>query len=258
MEWIVGVLTGAIALIAPVGTIGERLLEDLIRDQLVLAESLEVRVDHVPTHQLLDGRVDRIRIAGRGLYPLPDARIDVLDIETDPIDLSMSGLREGDIALQEPLQAAVHLVLTEEDIQAALQSETVVSQLEEWSEDIFGEGLEGYDLVDPQVEFLGDRRMRVEVLLASRSDDAEPVAIAAELGVAAEGAEVEIIDPEITIDNESLPVELVNPVIRGLNEQLDLRSLEEDGITARLLEWDFTADELSVAAFVKVEPGALD
>lgn len=258
MEWIVGVLTGAIALLTPIGAISESLLEDLIRDQLVLAESLEVRVDNVPSHQLLEGRVDRVRIAGRGLYPLPDARIEVLDIETDPIDLEMGELRQGNLELQEPLQAAVHLVLTEEDIQTALQSETVVNQLEEWSEDIFGEGLEGYDLVDPQVEFLGDRRLRVEVLLQSRSEDEAPIAIAAELGVVAEGAEVEIIDPEITIDEEPLPVELVNPVIRGLNEQLDLRLLEKDGITARLLEWDFNADELSVAAFVKVEPGAID
>lgn len=258
MEWIVGVLTGAIALLTPIGAISESLLEDLIRDQLVLAESLEVRVDNVPSHQLLEGRVDRVRIAGRGLYPLPDARIEVLDIETDPIDLEMSELRQGNLELQEPLQAAVRLVLTEEDIQSALQSETVVNQLEDWSEDIFGEGLEGYDLVDPQVEFLGDRRLRVEVLLQSRSEDEAPIAIAAELGIAATGAEVEILDPEITIDDEPLPAELVNPVIRGLNEQLDLRSLEKDGITARLLEWDFSADELSVAAFVKVEPGAID
>lgn len=257
MEWIVGLLTGIITLLAPVGVISESLVEDALRDRLSSAESLQVRIDNVPTHQLLEGRVDRVRIAGRGLYPLPDARIALLDIETDSIDVQMDQLRQGHLRLEEPLQMAMHVVITADDLQTALQSDAVVEQLQDWSEDIFGEGIDGYDLVDPQVQFLGDRRLQVKVQLQGRSPDVDPIAISAAVTIDALGAQVQLLDPQITIDNEPLPDELINPVVQGLNQQLDLRSLETEGITARLLDWELTPDTLSIVAFVKAEPKAL-
>ncbi|MBF2078676.1 MAG: DUF2993 domain-containing protein [Synechococcales cyanobacterium T60_A2020_003] len=244
-------------LLAPVGVISESLVEDALRDRLSSAESLQVRIDNVPTHQLLEGRVDRVRIAGRGLYPLPDARIALLDIETDPIDVQMDQVRQGHLRLEEPLQMAMHVVITEDDLQTALQSEAVIEQLQDWSEDIFGEGIDGYDLVDPKVQFLGDRRLQVKVQLQGRSPDVDPIAISAAVTIDALGAQVQLLDPQITIDNEPLPDELVNPVVQGLNQQLDLRSLENEGITARLLDWELTPDTLSIVAFVKAEPKAL-
>lgn len=257
MEWIFGLLTGMMTLLAPVGVISESLVEDAIRDRLDSAESLQVRIDNVPTHQLLEGRVDRVRIAGRGLYPLPDARIALLDIETDPIDVQMDQLRQGRLQLEEPLQVAMHLVITEDDLHTALQSEAVIEQLQDWSEDIFGDGLDGYDLIDPQVEFLGDRRLQVKVQLQGRSPDVDPIAISAAVTIDALGAQVQLLDPQITIDDEPLPDELINPVVQGLNQRLDLRSLDAEGITARLLDWELSSDTLSVVAFVKAEPKAL-
>lgn len=53
------------------------------------ADTLEVRVDNAPNYQILLGNVDRIRVAGRGVYVLEFLRIDEVDIETDPISIDL-------------------------------------------------------------------------------------------------------------------------------------------------------------------------
>jgi hypothetical protein len=257
MEWIVGVLTGILALVSPVGVVSDRLVENSLRDRLEAAESLEVRIDTVPTHQLLQGRVDRVRIAGRGLYPFPDTRIALLDLETDAIDLRTGPLRRGRVALQEPLQAVVHVVLLEADVQRALQSEVVVQQLQDWARTLVGNGLEAYDLVNPQVQFLGDRRLRLAVDLQDRAAVEEAIALEMELGLEAEGSRVQIQDPLLLLDGEPLPPELVNPLVQGLNQSLNWRALDDQGIAIRILHWQLDEEALAMVTFVRVDPGAL-
>ena len=60
-----------------------------------------------------------IRVASRGVEPIPDLRIAVLEFETEPIDLNLAAAAPGrseSPLLQQPLQGGVRLVLTEADL----------------------------------------------------------------------------------------------------------------------------------------------
>jgi hypothetical protein len=63
-----------------------------------------------------------------------------------------------------------------------------------------------------------------------------------------------IVNPVLTVNGEALPAELINAFVEGVNRQLNLRHLEEDGLTVRFLQWEISEADLAIAAFVRLEP----
>ena len=161
MEVLTFLVSGLISLVSPTGVIVDRVAESQIRKQLVSAEQLQVRIDNAPSHQLIQGRVDRVRVAGRGLFPLKEFRIDTLELDTDPIFFNLRTRK-----LQRPLQAAARIVLTEKDINQALQSPTVTKRLRNLGIRFLqrreAQAAERYDFLNLNVTFLPQNRIRVQ------------------------------------------------------------------------------------------------
>jgi LmeA-like phospholipid-binding len=257
MEFLTIFLAGLLGLVSPAGFVVERIATDALRDPFESVESLAVRVDNTPNYQLLSGHVDRVRIAGRGLYPLQDLRIAALDIETDEIAVDPASLRAGRPQLQQPLDAGIRLVLTREDLNRALQSPELLAGLQDLNLDFLGapaQQLERYDIIQPQIDFLDQNRLRAQVRLQSQQSQTQ-VAIEIETGLQiVAGRQLQLVDPVARIDGNPLPAQLVNLLVGGISQQLDLALLEERGITARVLQWQLTPDQLELAAFVRVDP----
>lgn len=97
MEWLLIALTSFLTVISPVGLITDQIIANNIRDRVNSVEELSVRVDNTPSFQLLQGKVQKIRIASRGLEPLENIRLDVLDIETDPIEIDVKNLQVSNL-----------------------------------------------------------------------------------------------------------------------------------------------------------------
>lgn len=258
MELITVILVSLFTLVSPVGLVADRLVEGLIRDRLPQAEQLDVRIDNAPSHQLLRGRVEHVRLAARGVYLLPELRIDTLDIETDPIDLSMGQLRQGRIGLDQPVQSAAHLVLKAEDLNHLLQSERVRQQLTDLRFNLPGQAGERqanrYSLANPRLTLLGGDRIRVQVDLQDRVLN-ETVAAILTTGVAiADGHQWMLLNPEMTVDGEPVPRQLINTLAQGIEARLSLKQLTEVGVVARVLQFELSPEALEVAVFVRVEP----
>ncbi len=260
MELLTIILTGLLALISPVGFVADRLAAGVIRDRLVEAESLDVRIDNAPTFQLLQGRVDRVRIAGRGVYPVPELRVAVVDVDTDAIDLDLGQLQQGRVVLDEPIQAATRLVLTPEDLNTLLQSQRVQAILDQFPltlpGDAGGRTLVRYRLANPQVEFLGENRLRVLVDLQDQVLG-EAVATTLEVGLRVErGHQLRLVNPQVMVDGQPVPPQLLQRLVAGIERQLTLTQLEPQGLTARLLRLEVSPEGLDLALFVRVAPGA--
>ncbi|MBE9178374.1 DUF2993 domain-containing protein [Oculatella sp. LEGE 06141] len=262
MELITILLSVLLGAVSPAGLVVDSLAEDAIRDRLEFAEELEVRVDNTPSYQLLSGRVDRVRIAGRGLFPRQGIRIDVLEVETDPIDLNLAALNNGNgsaPALDQPLQAGVRLVLTEADINQALQSPLVQQRLQDVSIGALGasaEGLRRYAFTQPFVDFLESDRIQFQVTLQEAGSD-EQLLIIAESGIAIDGGrQLQLVDPAVTVNGSPIPPQFINLLVSGIGQRLDLSRLESSGVLARILQLELNPDELALAGFVRVEPGS--
>ena len=258
MEFFTVLLSSLLGILSPAGLVIDSVAEDAIRNQLDAVEELEVRVDNAPSYQLLQGKVQQIRIAGRGIFPVPDVRIDTVELETDAIAIDLESLQDGQFALEQPLQAGIRVVLNRTDLNQALRSPEIAEQLRDLSFNLISgsEDAESqrYDIVDPQVEFLESDRLQFQVILREQGTR-QDLHITAELGLKAISAQqIQIVDPSISANGEPIPQPLIEPLINGINQQLDLSNLETSGITVRLLQLEINPDALHLAAFVRIQP----
>jgi hypothetical protein len=258
MEILTILLSGLLTLVSPAGLVVDRVIANNLRSRFDKVEQLQVRVDNAPSYQLVQGKVERVRIAGRGLWVTPDVRLDVLELETDPINLDLQRLRGGGQqaareSLRQPVQAGLHVALTDSDLNKALQSPAVKARLRLIFTRFLGGSPERYEIINPKVEFLDNKRLRFQVEL--REKDAQPLALVLEsgLGVVA-GRSLQLIEPTVLVNGKPLSSTLVAGLTRGLSNRLDLRTLEDAGITARLLQLNVQPGALDVAAFVRVDP----
>ncbi|MBW4513731.1 MAG: DUF2993 domain-containing protein [Timaviella obliquedivisa GSE-PSE-MK23-08B] len=257
MELITILLSGLLGLLAPIGFVSDRLATRAIRDRLNSAETLAVRIDNAPSYQLLQGKVQRVRIAGRGIVPQPDLRIAVLELETAAIALNLASLRQDNPQLEEPLQAGIRMEITETDINRFLQSAAVGERLEEMSLNLpssSSEPAEPYNVKKIQVDFLANNRLKVWTTLQGQRSGTQS-GITAESGfTVTAGRRLQLVDPQVMFGETAVPAEIIMLLTAGLLQQLDLGRLEESGLTSRVLNFQIQDDQLDLAAFVQVEP----
>jgi LmeA-like phospholipid-binding len=253
MEFFAVLLSGLLAILSPINFGGEAIVAQQLKKQFVNVEDLVVRIDNAPNYQVIQGKIDQIRIAGRGLYPIADLRIDTLEVETDPI--ALKGLKAQ---LAKPLQAAVKVVLTEADVNKALQSPAVMQRIKQIGGKALGSQagdlIEQYDFVNPQVAFLGDRHLQVEVdLQAKGQPDKLKLKVETDVTPIA-GQSLELTNTTITTNGQPFYPPLTRRIVEGVNQQLNFDRLENDGITARILKLDFSQKQATIAAFIQARP----
>jgi len=251
MEFLTVLLSGLLLVISPVGIVVDQVAEDAIRSRLVSAESLDVRVDSGPSFQLLQGRIDKVRIAGRGIYPTADLRLEVAELETDPIDLAFNQLRQGKVVLDAPLQGALHLVLSEADVNAFLRSPTVTKQLSELKIGSLNQAQarerERYQINNPAIDFLADNRVQISLELEDLVQEGA-LQIEAQSGLSiSAGDRLMLVDPVIKVNGQPAPDRLVNGLLADVNNQLSLQRLENRGLTARVINLAVQPEGLDLA-----------
>ncbi|MGG6294181.1 LmeA family phospholipid-binding protein [Leptolyngbya sp. AN02str] len=262
MEFVTILLSALLGLGAPVGVVADTLAENALRDRLQSAESLQVRIDNTPSYQLVQGRVDRVRIAGRGLVPIEGVRIQALEVDTDAIALNPQRIRSGQVELQQPLQAGVRLVLTEADLQRSLQSPMVQARLQQLSLAIPGAATgQRYDVQNPTINLLDNGRLQLQVTLqpsAQEGRSLQPITIVIETGLGLQSStQLQLTDPSLQVNGQTLPRELVPLITQSFLPLLDIGSLGDGEITARLLQLKIDEEQLEIAAFIQVKPEAI-
>ncbi|MCX7596066.1 MAG: DUF2993 domain-containing protein [Fischerella sp.] len=259
MEFLTILISGLLGLVVPVGLVIDQTAENAIRSQFAGVGQLQVRVDNVPSHQLLQGKVEKVQIAGRSLrLKQQDLRIAVLELETDEIEFDPSSIRQNWPKLKQPLQAGVRLVLTEQDINKLLRSPEFLNGLRKFNQGDSSKSLSSVaaNLVNPKVEFLANNRFFFQVELHNQERE-KPVLVQVNAGLGIVGGrQVQLIDPVVSIDGVEFPPDFLNFVLSDVNQQLDLRNLEGDGLQMRILKLDMKPGKLEIAAFLRLEPSS--
>ena len=197
-------------------------------------------------------------MGGRGLYPVPDFRIAIAEIETDPIDLAFGDLQQGRIVLDQPLQGAVRLLMTEADLNAFLVSPAFTERLNEIQINLDNAAqareVQRYQLANPVAIFKPNSRLRLEIDLIDQVLN-ETLKIEAETGLSIDnGHRLVLIGPEVLVDGAAAPSQLLDTFLENLGDQLSLKQFEESGITARVLNLSLDDENLDLAFWVRVDP----
>ncbi len=256
MEFFTVFLTSLLSLISPTGLVVDRVATKAIRSQFTQVKQLEVRVDNVPSYQLLQGKLGRVRIAGRDLrLKRQDFRIAVLEVETDEINFD---LRRGRLKLRKPVDAGVHLVLHEEDVNQVLSSPELATRLRQLKIGSFA-GVDNktqkYYLIHPQVAFLNTNRLRLQVELGQDSS-IKPLLIVVESGVGVNNEQLQLIEPVVWVNGQAVPPQFVKAITHNLNQKLNFDNLASSGLLARVLKLNIRQHELEIAVFFRVQPTA--
>ncbi len=279
MEILAIVLSGLLSLASSGGIILDTLAKRQIGSQIISVEQQAVRIDNSPNYQLVQGKVDRVRIASRGVKIEPGLRIAVLDLEADAIILksqpNLNSINELRKSLAKPASGAVKLIITEADLDRALQSAEILARLEK----ILNQSLVRragatnipYQLSDLRVELDSGNRWKLRFKLSRprpsvniKPDDISGTSTvknrSRELDFALEstvevrnGKTLHLIDPQGTVNNRPMSQRLLNGFAVGISDRLDLNSLESDGILARILQLEINQDRLELVGFVRVE-----
>lgn len=265
MEWLTITLASVLTLLTPAGAIIDTVLAHTLRSQVQKVEQLAVRVDNTPNYQVLQGKIDRVRISARGIYPLAGVRIEKIELETEPISLDLRRLQQKNsslaAALRRPAAGALHLVLTETNLNQALQSAAVKEQIQTLINNLIPSreefGSTKYQLSQANFNFLNNNRVALSLQLETQRPD-EPAAtlnLSLEVGFKlVQGRKIELIDPTATLNGRRISSRLLKGFAEGISTQLDLKNFEKQGIIARLLQLQIDDDKLSIVAFGRIEP----
>ncbi len=265
MQIITIILSGLLTLVSPVGAVFERVAEKAVLEQIYAAEELEVRVDNTPSYQLLQGKIDRLRFAGRGLYLTPDFRIDTIEFETDPFDVDLERLRaenQGSVPqfLRQPLQGVIRLVLKEADLNQALRSPAVLEQLRRGQQE-FSEGTEAqsllqrYQLLNPEIDFLGENRLSLQAEIQDQRDnDRLKVRLESELRVV-QGSKINLVNPKLWLNDEQAPANISRVFAKFVNQKLDLTSFDSQGLQARVIQLNMNGEQIEIVSFLRIDNG---
>jgi len=260
MEWLTIILAGLLSILTPTGLIVDSVIEHTIRAQVKHVDTLEVRVDNVPSFQALSGKLDRIRIASRGIEPIEAVRIDTLEVETDAINVDIDAIRQNKgkfrEALRQPLQGGVRIVITEADINRALASDSVKNQLQQRLDRLLPEQAPKFKLIAAQVNFVQPDHLQARIQLQQgEGSNQETLDLAVSSGFKLlDGRSLELFDPQATLNGKKLSPRILKGFTDRINERLDLRSLESSGIWLRLLQLKIGEGSLEVAAFARINP----
>ena len=266
MELITIIFSGMLSALSNGGWVIDQIAENALGSNVESVETLEIRVDNRPNYQLINGKLDKLRIATRGIQLQQDLRIDLLELETDPISLDLqvlgnSSIEELQNSLQQPLQAAARIVITEADLTTALASETLVQQLQEILNNLVakraGNSTRTYEISAPRIDLLPDNRLKLELKLRRPQKNQQPareLALSLELGIKVlAGKQIQLVNLQGKVNGRQMSARLLDGFAQGISDRLQLTSLENLGILARLLQLEITEDKIELVVFTKIE-----
>jgi hypothetical protein len=263
MELITILLSGIASLFSLTGVVVDKNVETAFLSQIDRAEQLQVRADNAPVHQILDGKINKLRIAGRGLWVTKDLRVDTLDIETDPIAVNLKatqadGQKPGTSALKQPIQAGLRLKFNEEDLNNFLKSPDSIAQLQKMTTSTFGSAAgslnKDYQITNPQIRFLANNRVGLKAELQDPgSGEKLPITLEAGINLIG-GRKFQLVEPTAMVGATPVPPFILSGLTTSVSERLNLDVLESRGLTARILQFKVNPQQLELAAFVRI-PG---
>jgi hypothetical protein len=237
------------------GDLGEQALskaaEVALTTQLDEVENLNVDIRTDP-FKLVQGQLDSVKIEGEGLVMQKDLRAEELQVKTGNIAINPLSAAFGKIELTHPTEADAHVVLTEQDIQRAFNSEFMHDKLQNLDVNVEGKPMK---IDTRQVEFglPGENKvaLKAEILL-KETGETKQVSFTALPRMVAGGDRISLEDVQYA-EGEEVSPELTAALLKSAGELLDLRNFELEGMSLRLKGLDVQKGKLTLQAQAYVE-----
>lgn len=237
------------------GDIGEQALSKVVEvglsSQLDEVENLDVDIRTNPI-KLMQGELDSVGIEGQGLVMKKDLRAEELTVKTGNISINPLSAAFGEIELTHPTQAEAHVVLTEQDIERAFNSEYIHQKLQNLDLNLQGQPA----IVNTRrVEFSlpGDGKVTINAEIdLNQTGETQQISFMTIPRISA-GGEGVVLEEVQYAEGRELSPELTTALLDRASELLNLRNFELQGMSLCLKGLEVQTGKLTLQAQAYVE-----
>ncbi|HEY9796327.1 MAG TPA: DUF2993 domain-containing protein [Leptolyngbyaceae cyanobacterium] len=248
-------MTGDAAVALDQPDFGEQALSKAVEiglsTQLDEVENLEVDIRTDPG-KLLQGELESVKIEGQGLVMQKDLRAEELEVKTNSIAINPLSAAFGKIELTRPTEADAHVVLAEQDMERAFNSEYIHDKLQNLDVNVNGQAMT-IDTRQVQFRLPGDGKIALNAeILLSKTGETKQVSFTTVPRMSAGGEQVSLDEVQYAEGQEVSP-ELTAALLERAGELLNLRNFELEGMSLRLKGLDVQKGKLTLQANAYVE-----
>lgn len=219
--------------------------------QLDKVDELTVDIRTNPI-ELMQGKLESVSIEGKGLVMKEDLRTEELEMKINSISINPLSAAFGKIELTHPTQAETRVVLTEQDLDRAFNSDFLGDKLQNLKVNINNQPMT-VDVQKVQFGLPGESKFSLNASIRLReTGETQQTAFTAVPSIKSGGNRISLEDVQYPEGKEVSP-ELTNALLEKSSELLDLRNFEMQGMSLRLKGLDVQQGKLTLEAEAYVE-----
>lgn len=224
-----------------------------LESQLDRTEDLDVDIRTNPL-DVVQGDLESVSVKGKGLVMQKELRAEKLQIETDSISIDPIKAALGNIEMEQPTDARMLVVLKEEDIQRAFNSDYVKDKLQNLT---INYGDETATAKIKQVNFtlpeLNKVKLEADIKLVELEQEQNAkISFTAVPEVSSTGNSVTLKSVEY-LEEAEYNQKVAKAIIDSAEEILDLRNFELDEMSLKVRKLDVQAGKLTIEADAEIE-----
>lgn len=221
-----------------------------INSQLDEVEELDVDVRANPL-DVAQGDIESVTIDAKGMVMKKDLRTERLVLQTDSIAVDTLKAAFGNIELQHSTNAEAKIVLKEEDLQRALNSEYIKDKLKNQKVKIDGETVT-VNAKNVKCTLPGDNKISLSAEInIAESSETQKISVTAKPRVDENGNKIALEDVEYP-NGENTNPELTQTLLDSTSELLDLRNFELDEMSLQIKRLDVRQGKMTMTAHAEV------
>lgn len=219
--------------------------------QLDQVENIEVDI-RTNLLKIIQGKVDSVSISGRGLVIEKDIRLHEMEVYTDKIAINPLNAIVGQIDLNHPVQASVRLILTEQDINHALNSDYIRSKLQPLELDVEGESVT-FELQQLSVELPGGCKIKFNgTTLLHEAGKIRRVSVVGAIRVQ-DSSQPLVLESFNCTQGGGISLKLAIALLAKIEELMSLPYFDWDGILFQLKSLAVNRDSLTIHTHVYIK-----
>lgn len=218
--------------------------------QLDEVENLEVDIRTDPG-QLIQGELESVAIEGDGLVMKKDLRAEKLEVKTSRVAINPLSIAFGKIELTRPTEAEAHVVLTEQDLERAFNSEYIHNKLQNLTVHVNGQPLM-INVRQVKLRLPGDGKIALQAAINQQeTGETQQICFTTVPRLNSGGQRITLEDVQYA-DSQELSPELTDALLDRAGELLDLRNFELEGMSLRLKGFNVQKGKLTLEATAQV------
>jgi hypothetical protein len=218
--------------------------------QLDEVEELDVDIQTNPLNAI-QGKVDSVSMKGKKIVQ-GDLRVEEMEIDIGSINIDAMSAAFGDIKLENPTDATTRIVLTEQDVSRALNSELVHNELQNLSVQVEGKSTT-VDVQQAEFSLPGNGKIGVKAeVFIQETGETHSVAFTAVPHLDRSRGTISLEDIQYS-EGKDLSPEVTKTLRDKISNLLELRDFALEGMSLRLTQLEVQKGRMTLQAQSHVE-----